>query len=119
MGASWSDVTEGMSIPELRKKPTTQQLVQWAAGSGDFTIDFEWPEPEPVPVTTIAWRLGHIIVGVFGTGYKAPEALIDDPIPLRSPDKELALQLLKGCGIFRIGPPIQRQLVQNEPFTGR
>jgi DinB superfamily len=36
------------------------------AGSGDHTIDFAWPQPEPPPVTTIAWRLGHIIVGVFG-----------------------------------------------------
>ena len=24
------------------------------------------PEPEPPPVTTIAWRLAHVIVGVFG-----------------------------------------------------
>lgn len=37
-----------------------------AAGSGDHTIDFAMPEPDPAPVTTIAWRLGHIIVGVFG-----------------------------------------------------
>ncbi len=37
-----------------------------AAGSGDFTIDFAFPEPEPAPVTTIAWRLGHILVGVLG-----------------------------------------------------
>jgi DinB superfamily len=36
------------------------------AGSGDFTIDFAFPEPEPAPVTTIAWRLGHLIVGVLG-----------------------------------------------------
>lgn len=36
------------------------------AGSGAFTIDFAFPEPEPAPVTTIAWRLGHVIVGVFG-----------------------------------------------------
>ena len=35
------------------------------AGSGDFTIDFEAPEPVPPPVTTIAWRLGHIVVGVL------------------------------------------------------
>jgi len=39
-------------------------LVQ--GGSGDFTIDFAFPEPDPPPVTTIAWRLGHLIVGVFG-----------------------------------------------------
>ena len=37
-----------------------------AAGSGDYTIDFAMPEPDPPPVTTIAWRLGHLIVGVFG-----------------------------------------------------
>lgn len=36
------------------------------AGSGEYTIDFAMPEPDPPPVTTIAWRLGHLIVGVFG-----------------------------------------------------
>ena len=35
-------------------------------GSGDMTIDFAMPEPDPAPVTTIAWRPGHIIVGVLG-----------------------------------------------------
>ncbi|HVX46177.1 MAG TPA: DinB family protein [Mycobacteriales bacterium] len=37
-----------------------------AAGSGDFTVDFAFPEPDPAPVTTISWRLTHIIVGVLG-----------------------------------------------------
>ena len=37
-----------------------------AAGGGDLVADFEFPEPDPAPVTTIAWRLGHVIVGVFG-----------------------------------------------------
>lgn len=36
------------------------------AGSGAFTVDFAFPEPDPPPVTTIAWRLAHLIVGVFG-----------------------------------------------------
>lgn len=35
-------------------------------GTGDFRIDFALPEPVPPPVTTIAWRLAHIIVGIFG-----------------------------------------------------
>jgi hypothetical protein len=35
------------------------------AGSGAMTIDFANPEPDPPPVTTIAWRLGHVIVGVL------------------------------------------------------
>src|SRR6266581_7751942 len=37
-----------------------------AAGTGEFTIDFAMPEPDPPPVTTIAWRLGHIVAGVLG-----------------------------------------------------
>jgi hypothetical protein len=36
-----------------------------AAGSGEFVVEFERPEPDPAPVTTIAWRLAHLIVGVF------------------------------------------------------
>lgn len=36
MAANWNDVKEGMEIPTLKKNCSTQQLVQWAAGSGDF-----------------------------------------------------------------------------------
>lgn len=35
-------------------------------GSGEMRIDFAFPEPDPAPVTTIAWRLGHVIVGCLG-----------------------------------------------------
>lgn len=34
-------------------------------GTGAMTIDFAMPPPEPPPVTTIAWRIGHVIVGVL------------------------------------------------------
>jgi hypothetical protein len=37
-----------------------------APGGGDFVIDWAYPEPSPPPVTTIAWRLAHVIVGVLG-----------------------------------------------------
>ena len=36
------------------------------AAGGDWVADFEYPEPQPAPVTTIAWRLAHLRVGVFG-----------------------------------------------------
>jgi DinB superfamily len=35
-------------------------------GTGDYTVDFAFPQPEPPPVTTIAWRLAHIVVGCLG-----------------------------------------------------
>jgi DinB superfamily len=31
----------------------------------DGGIDFAFPQPQPAPFTTIAWRMAHVIVGVF------------------------------------------------------
>jgi hypothetical protein len=57
----WEPAPDGWSIhPRGRSRAPIQ------AGSGAFTIDFALPEPDPAPVTTIAWRLGHLIVGVLG-----------------------------------------------------
>ncbi|OAI40672.1 hypothetical protein AYO38_05560 [bacterium SCGC AG-212-C10] len=36
MAVTWDQVQEGQELPVLKKNCTTQQLVQWAAGSGDF-----------------------------------------------------------------------------------
>ena len=47
----------------VRPRGTGTAPVQ--AGSGPMTIDFAMPEPAPPPFTTIAWRLGHVIVGVL------------------------------------------------------
>lgn len=46
--------------------PRGQGSTEMQGGSGALTIDFAQPEPVPAPVTTIAWRLAHIIVGVLG-----------------------------------------------------
>ncbi|MFF7212739.1 DinB family protein [Streptomyces sp. NPDC008238] len=35
-------------------------------GSGEWTMDSASPAPVPAPVTTIAWRLAHIIVSCLG-----------------------------------------------------
>jgi hypothetical protein len=47
-------------------------------GAGEFILEYSYPAPEPEPVTTIAWRLAHIIVGVFaarsGSHFGAPAA---------------------------------------------
>lgn len=47
-------------------RPRGESTTSMAAGGGDWVADFDYPEPVPAPVTTIAWRLGHVIVGVFG-----------------------------------------------------
>lgn len=44
-------------------RPRGTSTAPMSAGTGPFTIDWAWPEPVPAPVTTIAWRLGHVLVG--------------------------------------------------------
>jgi DinB superfamily len=57
----WEPVRDAWNV-----RPRGTSTAPIAAGRGDFTIDFALPEPDPVPVTTIAWRIGHLVVGVLG-----------------------------------------------------
>lgn len=57
----WEPVAGCWSI-----RPRGEGSAPAQAGTGDFTFEFAFPEPDPPPVTTIAWRLAHVIVGVFG-----------------------------------------------------
>jgi DinB superfamily len=52
--------------PAWNVRPRGTSVAPVQAGSGPFTVDFAFPEPDPPPVTTIAWRLAHVIVGVLG-----------------------------------------------------
>lgn len=57
----WEPVPGSWSV-----RPRGTGTAPLQVGSGDYTIDFAIPEPAPAPVTTIAWRFGHILVGVLG-----------------------------------------------------
>jgi hypothetical protein len=46
---------------------TGESTAPIAVGAGDYVLEFAHPTPDPPPVTTIAWRLAHVIVGIFGT----------------------------------------------------
>jgi hypothetical protein len=84
-------------------------------GDGVVQIEFEFPEPEIPPVTTIAWRMAHIGREVFGKraraffgGSEAPDdaEMFDDrhwpePLPLTA-DGGLAL-LEQGYTFWRAG----------------
>lgn len=69
----WSPVPDAWSVRPRHGSPSSGQF-----GAGDFTIDYAFPEPVPAAFTTIAWRLGHVIVGVLAvrnaTHFGAPAA---------------------------------------------
>ncbi|MFD7473808.1 DinB family protein [Streptomyces sp. NPDC059837] len=62
----WSPVQDAWSVrPRGRSKAPVQ------FGAGDFTIDLAFPQPVQATFTTIARRLGHVIVGVLVAPYAA------------------------------------------------
>ena len=87
----WEPVAGCWSI-----RPRAEARTAMAAGGGDLVADFEFPEPDPAPVTTIAWRLGHVIVGVFGVRNAAHFGgpPVDYQTAMWSPDARGALAAL-------------------------
>jgi hypothetical protein len=57
----WEPVAGAWSL-----RPRGTSKVARTVGGGEYVFEFEWPAPDPAPVTTIAWRIGHLVVNVFG-----------------------------------------------------
>jgi hypothetical protein len=51
---------EGLTDAELFWQPVTDCWTVRQDENGRWIIDYAWPEPEPSPFTTIAWRLVHV-----------------------------------------------------------
>lgn len=47
-------------------RPRGEAHSPMAAGGGELVADWAIPEPSPAPFTTIAWRLAHLSISVFG-----------------------------------------------------
>ena len=94
---------EGLSDEEYLWEPASgawsirrrdQALTPRAFGRGEWVLDRDSPEPDPAPVTTIAWRLGHLhscFAGrwewTFGQRQEPVETLVDF-----TPSASLALE---------------------------
>jgi hypothetical protein len=77
-------------------RPRAEASAPAANYRGTHLADFAFPEPDPAPVTTIAWRLAHLIVGVFGarTAAHFGGPPVDYEKHLYAPDATTALEQL-------------------------
>jgi hypothetical protein len=57
---------EGLTDEEYLREPVSGCWTVYRNDDGAWTLNWEWPAPEPPPFTTIAWRMTHIAVSVFG-----------------------------------------------------
>ena len=52
----------GLTDEEYLWEPVPGSWSVRPSATGAVAIDWAWPEPVPAPMTTIAWRLAHVIV---------------------------------------------------------
>jgi hypothetical protein len=72
---------DGLTDKEFFWEPVEGCWTLRPGPDGSMTIDWAWPEPTPPPVTTIGWRLAHVIGCIatrtstfFGDGSVPPDA---------------------------------------------
>lgn len=77
----WDDVNEGDEIPELRKNCSTQQLVQWAAASGDFYqlhYDLNFAKSTGLDNIIVHGALKNAFLGQLLHQWVAPQGMVKD-----------------------------------------
>lgn len=75
----FEDIEEGSAIPTLEKKPTSQQLVQWAAGSGDFYqihYDTKYARDTGLDDIIVHGALKHAFLGELLWRFAGPEGRV-------------------------------------------
>jgi acyl dehydratase len=75
----FEDVQEGDEIPSLKKNCSTQQLVLWAAGSGDFYqihYDKDFAQRTGLPGIIVHGALKHAFLGQLLHDWIAPAGQI-------------------------------------------
>jgi len=63
---TWESINEGDALPELRKKPDVEQLVKYAAGSGDFNplhYDYGFPQAKEIGSIIVHGRFKYAALG--------------------------------------------------------
>ncbi|MEU8137099.1 DinB family protein [Streptodolium elevatio] len=117
---AWSPVPDAWGV---RPRGTSSAPLQ--LGAGAFTIDYDPAPSDPTPFTTIAWRLGHVTVGVLAARsaahFGAPAASYETweyagtaAAALDQLDTQVAVWL---DGVRRLGDEgLRRPMGDGEPF---
>lgn len=75
----FEDVGEGDLLPTMAERPTTTQLVQWAAAVGDFYpihYDKEFADGAGVPAVLVHGPLKHALLGRLVASWAGPQATV-------------------------------------------
>jgi hypothetical protein len=90
----WEPVPNCWSV-----RPRDRATSPMAAGAGDVVVDFAWAEPDPVPFTTLAWRMAHvsIVLAQRAANHFGVPDTVDYPTVQWSLDAAEGLEVLDGA----------------------
>ncbi len=75
----FEDVGEGDLLPEITERPTTTQLVHWAAAVGDFYpvhYDKDFAVGTGVPTVLVHGPFKHALLGRLVSSWAGPQATV-------------------------------------------
>jgi len=75
----YEDVSEGMEIPSLTKRPSTRQLVMWAGASGDLYelhYDKDFAQSQGLNGVIVHGRLKAAFIGQLLTNWIGTEGML-------------------------------------------
>ncbi len=79
MAVTWESIKEGDALPELRKRPDLEQLVKYAAGSGDFNplhYDYHFPQAEQIGSVIVHGRFKYAALGELVSNWLGHNGLV-------------------------------------------
>jgi len=68
MTVTWETIKEGDSMPDFKKTPDIEQLVKYAAGSGDFNplhYDYDFPQSREIGSIIVHGRFKYATLGEY------------------------------------------------------
>jgi hypothetical protein len=84
-----------------------------------MVCDFAWPEPDPPPFTTVAWRLAHVSIGIFALSATYPAHAADaEPFLAGAPMAEIDLHVNREAIDHLAEVLVIRDLWRNRQVSG-
>ena len=101
MPLTWNDLSEGMALPRLEKRPGVTQLVKYAAGSGDFNPlhhDYRFPQAKQLGSIIVHGRFKYAALGELSLGeLRAAHPRFDEDVrEMLSPERMVERRDLEG-----------------------
>jgi DinB superfamily len=89
-----NDRLNGLTDHEYLSEPVPGSWTVRPGPDGRYAMDYVWPPPDPSPVTTISWRLAHVVTDDRFRPWLglAPDPARQRPVPATATEARAAVE---------------------------